>query len=852
MASLLPHPPILRSLPSSFTAPIKPVKSSTFAINHPPKKPQIHLPQLSSLCEKGLLREAFALVTQFQSESDLPLAPEIYGELLQGCIYDRALPQGQQIHARILKFGSLFHRNEYMKTKLLIFYAKCGCLVVAEEMFRQQCRPNVFSWAAMIGLRCQLGLDEEALVGFVEMLEAACLPDNFVIPNALKACSSLQCIGFGRGIHGYALKMGFGSCVYVLSSLVDFYGKCTILGDAWKVFEEMPERNVITWNAMLVGNAHNGLNLEVLELFHHMRIEGIQPTRVSISCLLSSSANLEALAEGKQGHAVAILMGLELDNILGSSLINFYCKAGLIEDAECLFNRMADRDVVIWNLLVSGYVQDGQIGHALTTCSQMIQENFKFDSVTLTSIISAAAISNDLSLGKVAHSYCIRNNLDSDLAIASSIVDLYGTFGRVDNARRLFDLITDSRDLVMWNTMISAYAHNGLSSECLNLFYQMQLESVHPNVISWNSLILGFLRNSQVDEALAMFAEMQNNGVHPDIITWTSLIHGLAENGYGREAINLYFQMQTAGIRPNPTSIVGLLLACTNLSSLHNGRMIHGYITRHRLVLSPYIATSLIDMYSKCGSIDLAANVFRMVSHKTLTVYNVLISGYALHGKAKEALTLYDDMCERRITPDGFTFTGLLSACAHAGAFAEGIRILTVMVSVHDLTPQKEHYGCLAALFARHGRIKQVFSALSATSIALDAYTLTSLLTLCKENRDIEFSEDLSGHILDLEPDNVSNYVALANLYARSGRWKEASHVRMLMKQGGMKTNPGCSWIQTGGETHVFTAADQSHPQFADIARALLCLDKQMKNIGCSSSIDKLGQTHVNQGSLCH
>ncbi|XP_072958800.1 pentatricopeptide repeat-containing protein At5g55740, chloroplastic-like [Typha angustifolia] len=451
----------LSTTPNPPNSPIKPFesfkkyRSSETHLPGKVKSSQIlrksYINRISSLCKEGLLHEAFSVLTQMEHD-DLYIGPEVYGELLQGCLYDRRFFQ-------------------------------------AEDLFLRQLKPNVFSWAAMIGMHCRLGFYGKALMVFCQMLESGIFPDNFAVPNALKASSALQWIGFGKGIHGYVWKMGFASCVYVLSSLEDFYGKCGALEDANNLFEEMPERTVISWNSMLVGFVHNGLNEEAMELFYAMRTEGVHPTRVSIASFLSASANLGAVEEGRQGHAIAVLSGLQLDNILGSSIINFYCKIGLVEEAEIVFNEMVGRDVVTWNLLISGYLQDGQIDKALYTCCQMKSQNFKFDSVTLTSIIMACANSCKLELGKVWHGYSIRNGIESDTAVACSIVGLYASCGRIGDARQVFRAAI-TRDLALWNAMISAYAHFGMSSEALKLFYQMQLEGVPPNVnLNWRAEI---------------------------------------------------------------------------------------------------------------------------------------------------------------------------------------------------------------------------------------------------------------------------------------------------------------------------------------------------------------------------
>lgn len=759
---------------------------------------------------------------------NIQIGPEIYGELLQGCVYDRALFTGKQIHARILKNGEFFSSNEYIETKLVIFYAKCDLLSVSSNLFSRLRKQNVFSWAAMIGLHCRMGSYKEALVLFCEMQESGCSPDNFVLPNALKACSALHLIEFGKGVHGYALKMGFDSCVFVASSIVDMYGKCGNLDDAKKIFYGISDRNVVTWNSMVVGYVQNGMSEEAIEVFYDMRTEGIEPTRVTLASFLSASANLDALEEGRQGHAIAVISALELDNILGSSLMNFYSKVGLIEDAEIVFSKMGKRDVVAWNLLISGYVQNGLVDEALDVCVQMRSENLRFDSVTLASLLSACANTRNLHLGKDCHGYCIRNNFVSDVVVSSCIVDMYGKCARINEARRVFSF-TKSKDQVLWNTLIAAYAELGFSGEALKLFYQMQLEGVQPNVISWNSVIWGFLRLGQIIEAENMFEWMQSSGIQPNIITWTTLVSGMSENGFADESISLFKQMQAAGFRPNAVSIAAVVSVCIKLVSLQYGKAIHGYITRHALLSSTSLRTSIIDMYAKCGNLMLAKKVFDILSNKELSIYNVMISGYAIHGRALEALALFKQMTGEGLKPDGITFTSVLSACSHAGLVKEGVEVFTKMVSEYCVNPTMEHYGCVASLLSRCGNLNEALELILTMPFEPDAQIIGSVVAACKEHGAVELGEYLSHHLFELEPDNSGNYVALSNTYATAGRWDNVQKLRGVMREKGMEKQPGYSEIQIGTEVHVFIASDRSHPQRRVIYETLSSLESEMR-----------------------
>ncbi|XVE98247.1 hypothetical protein REPUB_Repub03eG0089200 [Reevesia pubescens] len=208
-------------------------------------------------------------------------------------------------------------------------------------------------------------------------------------------------------------------------------------------------------------------------------------------------------------------------------------------------------------------------------CHLMRLENLRFDCVTLSSILIAATNSSNLKLGKEGHCYCIRNSLQSDVVVVNSIVDMYAKCGITDCARLVFSSTTN-KDIILWNTLLAAYADAGHSGEALKLFYQMQLESVPPNVTSWNSVFLGFIRNHQLNEAKEFFLQMQFLDVHPNLITRTTLITGVAHNGFHDEAVQIFQKMEESGIKPNTISISSALLACTNVTSLQHGRAIHG------------------------------------------------------------------------------------------------------------------------------------------------------------------------------------------------------------------------------------------------------------------------------------
>ncbi|KAL5101397.1 hypothetical protein RYX36_005724 [Vicia faba] len=786
--------------------------------------------RISFLCKHVRIQEAVDSLSQFQQH--FHIGPDIYGELLQGCVYARALSLGLQIHAHIIKKGPSFSTNEFIESKLVILYAKCGLSDIAVHLFRNVVRNhNLFSWAAIIGLQARIGLSREALLSYVEMMEKGFLPDNFVVPNGLKACGALRWGGFGKGIHGYVVKMNkdFDGCVYVATSLVDMYGKCGFLEDAEKVFDDMPQKNVIAWNSMIGVFAQNGMNMEAVRLFKKMRFQGDELTEVTLSGFFSACANLEAVEEGKQGHAIAVIMGFELGNILGSSIMNFYSKVGLIKELELVFRSITVlKDEVTWNLMIYSYVQFGMFEKALEMCGWMTEEeNLRFDCVTLSSLLSVAADTREVELGKKLHGFCIRNEFDSDVVVLSGIVDMYGKCGRMDCARRVF-CFAAKKDLVLWNTMLAACAEKGLSGEAMKLFFQMQLESVPPNVVSWNSLIFSFFRNGQVVEAQDMFYEMQSSGVTPNLITWTTMISGLAQNGFCYEANKVFRQMQDAGMRPNSISITAALSACPDMALLNYGRAIHGYVMKNFMSFTLQITTSIIDIYAKCGKLNHAKCVFIICSTKELPVYNAMISAYASHGKSAEALALFKEMVNEGIVPDHITFTSVLSACSHGRLLKEGLELFKYMVCELQMKPSEEHYGCLVKLLANDGQLDEALRIVLKMPSPPDAHILGSLLAACGQNHETELADYIAKWLLKLEPNNPGNYVALSNVYATLGKWEKVSNIRGFMKEKGLKKIPGCSWIEVGQELHVFIASDKSHPEKEEIYMILDLLGFEM------------------------
>jgi pentatricopeptide repeat protein len=304
-----------------------------------------------------------------------------------------------------------------------------------------------------------------------------------------------------------------------------------------------------------------------------------------------------------------------------------------------------------------------------------------------------------------------------------------------------------------------------------------------------------------------------------NIYVWTAMINGCVQNGAPEDALILLREMQSKDrIRPNEVSLVSVLPACGLLAGLIGGKQVHAFSIK--MELSGYISlcNALIDMYAKCGSLDYARRVFHNGSYfKDAITWGSIISAYGLHGKGEEAVTTYYEMLQQGIKPDMITVVGVLSACCKAGLVDEGIGIYNSLSTKYEMKPSVEICACVVDLLGRSGKLDQALEFIKEMPINPGPSVWGSLLTASVIHGN-SMTRDLAYRcLLELEPENPSNYISLSNTYASYRRWDEVTEVRTMMKQRGLKKVPGISWITISGKTHSFIVADKAHPSSSSI-----------------------------------
>jgi pentatricopeptide repeat protein len=665
-----------------------------------------------------------------------------YASILQTCANDKTLAEGKIVHTHIIQTGST--PNVYLETKLMNMYIKCGSLIDGRRIFDEMPTRNVVSWTAMIAAYAKHWQEQEALKLYYQMRKSGVEPNAYTFASILPACANLGSLEQGKEIHQDLIRSGVQCNVFVGSALIYMYVKFGSLEDARKVFDEMPERNVViwtemvsryaqagrmdealelfqemperdvvSWTAMISAFSRYGYNEEALKLFYQMKRVGIQMDWFSVASVLPACGNLEDMEWGKEVHEEIVRNGFQRDICLCNMLIDMYVKCGSIEDARKVFDEMPVRDIVSQTAMMVGYAQNG----------------------------------------------CL------------------------DNAWELFSKMPE-RDVASWNAMISGYALNGRIHEALDLFQKMP----DRNLVSWNSIIAGCAKNGCLGEAMRFFRMMPEQNV----VSWTAVIAGYAQDGQFGEALVLFQQMLWKDVIPDSDTFSTVTAACANLASLEHGKKVHGQIIRSGFQYNVIVGNSLIDMYAKCGSIQNAEMVFLKMHRRNIVSWNGMIVGYALHGFGKEALLLFEQMQYIGLKPDHVSFIGVLSACCHAGLVADGWKYFNQMSGLYHITPNLEHYYSMVDLLGRAGCLGEALDFISTMPMKPDASVWGTLLGACRLHSNVDIGEYVVDRLIDLDPKNAAPYVMLSNIYAAAGRWDGIEKVRKMMKDRIVQKNPGC------------------------------------------------------------
>lgn len=505
---------------------------------------------------------------------------------LQSCCTVREV---RRLHAVALR--CLDSSVTYFNNNLISAYLKFGKLVKARKVFDKMPERNVVSWTAVVNGYSRHGFDDEALRLFNDCIENGVRANGKTFVCVLKLCGKRLDFELGRQIHACIVKDNWRNLI-VDSALVYLYAQCGDLTGAFCAFDQMPERDVVCWTTLITACSQQGRGREALSMFSKMIFNMSSPNEFTVCSVLKACGEEKALNFGKQLHGAIIKKMFKDDVFIGTSLVGMYSKCGEILDSKKVFDGMKKRNTVTWTSIIAGYARNGHGEEAIILFRVMKRRKIFANNLTVLSILRACGSTRNLLMGKEVHAQIVKNSMQSNIFIGSTLVWFYCKCGQHPFASKVLQNMP-LRDVVSWTAIISGYTSLGHEPEALEFLKEMLEEGVEPNPFTYSSalkacaqleailqgklihsslnkrpalsnvfvgsaLINMYAKCGYVSEAVQVFDSMPQR----NLVSWKAMIVGYARNGLCQEALKLMYRMQAEGIKVDDYILTTVLAAC--------------------------------------------------------------------------------------------------------------------------------------------------------------------------------------------------------------------------------------------------------------------------------------------------
>ncbi|KAL5793664.1 hypothetical protein ACOSP7_002258 [Xanthoceras sorbifolium] len=492
---------------------------------------------------------------------EVPLSEYSFVGVLSGFLCERDLEIGEQIHGLVIKIG--FDYNVLVVNSLINMYVKCSGICPAIKMFEKVPTRDIVSFNTIIGALVKSEKLERAVELFLRMSMDGVLPSQTTFAYVINSCAGLQILVGGKSIHGKIIKNALACDVVVGSALVDFYAKCDNMEDAHHCFYEIFDKNVVSWNALIMGYA-NKCSFTPVSLLIDMLQLGCRPNEFTFSHVLKSSLTWELM----QLHCLIIRTGYQNHEYVLSSLMSSYAKNGLISDALAfvtvfnppiavvpsniiagIYNRcgqyhetvkllslLEEPDIVSWNIVIAACAHNGNYKEVFELFKHMRTAHILPDNYTLVSLLSTSTKLCNLALGSSLHGLIIKININyHDIFLCNVLIDMYGKCGNIGSSVKSFDRMTD-RNLITWTALISALGLNGFAHEAVKTFREMELLGFKPDKVAFIAVLTACRHSGLVREGMELFRQMRSYGVDPEMDHYHCMVDLLVRCGHHLEA----------------------------------------------------------------------------------------------------------------------------------------------------------------------------------------------------------------------------------------------------------------------------------------------------------------------------
>ncbi|XP_021277765.1 pentatricopeptide repeat-containing protein At2g03880, mitochondrial-like [Herrania umbratica] len=584
--------------------------------------------------------------------------------------------------------------------------------------------------------------------------------DSSHLISVLKFCVAEGCFELGRSYHALIAKIGLDEDGFVGTSLIDMYAKCGDMDSAVALFNQMPHLDVASCNCLISGYASCGLFDEAFSFFMKFDSFGNKPNPYTYSTMLAICGTLSAIEEGKQLHAQVVKMQHLSETAVSNVLLTMYGKCGAMEDAESLFKRLLQRNLISWTAIINGLYKHEDFEKAMRLFCLMRENGIEPNEYTFTIALASCGSVKNLDNGRLLHALVIKRGMALGEFVGTAIIDMYCELGQMDDAEKQFK------------------GMGTLASK-----------------VSWNALTKGLVHNEKANEALDAFSEMVRKDAVCDEFTFSII-----------------------------------LKACASLPSFTSSQQIHARVVKANFDTNMHVGSSLIEAYTKCGSVEDAERVFSRISVPDVISWNSVIKACSQNTNPRRAISLFRGMIHKGFRPTGSTFLAVLSACSHSGKIQDGLEIFQSMVREFGILPEEAHYSCMVDLLGRSGQLEKALDFINNLPIEPTASIWTPLLAACRCHNNLQMAEFVAKHILALDPNAAPVYVTLSNMYAEARQLVDAENQRKLMKLKEVTKEPGCSWIEVKNKIHKFFSHDRTHPESAKIYNKLNQVMMQIKD----------------------
>ncbi|KAB5568334.1 hypothetical protein DKX38_002127 [Salix brachista] len=633
-----------------------------------------------------------------------------------------------------------------------------------------------------------------------------------VYASILELCATKKVVVQGQKIHARLIKSNLElDSVFLSTKLVFMYSKCGSILDAEKVFDQMHERTIFAWNAMIGAYVSNGESLRALDLYRRMRVSGVPFDSFTFPSVLKACGVVEDIHCGAEIHGLIIKCGYDSIMHVANSLVAMYAKCRDIIGARTLFDGMNERnDVVSWNSIISAYSMDRQCMEALKLFSEMQKSGVGMNTYTFVAALQACENSSFKKLGMEIHAAILKSSPVLDVYVANALVAMYVRFGKMSDAARIFEKL-DEKDYVSWNSMLAGYIQNGLYNEALQFFCGMQDANLSIDEVSLVSILaasgrLGYLLNGKEIHAYAMKNGLDSNlkvgntlidmyskcccvayaglvfdkMLNKDLISWTTVIAACAQNSCHTEALKLLRKGQMEGMEVDAMMIGSTLLACSGLKRLSHAKEVHGYALKRGLY-DLMLQNMIVDVYGECGNINYATRMFESINCKDVVSWTSMISCYVHNGNANEALDIFSLMIETGVEPDSISLVSILSAAASLSALTKGKEIHGFIYRKGFML-EGSMVSSLVDMYARCGNLEnanKVFICTGSKSLVLWTTMISAYGMHGRGKAAVELFSRMEDQ--NLTPDHIT-FLALLHACSHSGLIDEGKLLLETMK----------------------------------------------------------------------